>query len=148
MSYSPNLLQKRRPCKMRVREALRVSKEGRGMASSHSCPCMPPTATPPPRRHPPCRLDAGKRLCCVPGRLRAEAQKRAVGTRGSPSPSPDPGRRGSSPAQLLTSVSGVQLGKIYVPLRFGNRSHTKTKEERERERNYFNFFLGPEMKQK
>lgn len=134
MSYSPDLLQKRRPCKMGVREVLGVSKEGRGMVSSHSlCPSVPPTATPPPRHHPHCRLNAGKALCDVPARLRAEAQKLAVGPRGSPIPSPDPGRRESSPAQLLTSVSGVLLGKIYVPLRFGNRSHTKKKEEREKE---------------
>ena len=38
-----------------------------------------------------------------------------------------------SPTMLPTFVSGVLLGKIYVPLRFGNRSHTKKKEEREKE---------------
>lgn len=46
---------------MEVREVLGVSKEGRGMASSHSfSPRVPPTTTPPQSRHPHCRLDAGK----------------------------------------------------------------------------------------
>lgn len=48
-------------------------------------------------------------------------------------PSPGSGGGEASPARLPSSVSGVLLRKIYVPLRFGNRSHTKKKEEREKE---------------
>lgn len=54
-------------------------------------------------------------------RLMAEAQELALGPRRSlPSPFPGPGGGEASPALLPTSISGVLLGKIYVPLRFGN----------------------------
>lgn len=51
----------------------------------------------------------------------------------SSNPFPGPGGGEATPALLPTSISGVLLGKIYVPLRFGNRSRTKKKEEREKE---------------
>lgn len=51
----------------------------------------------------------------------AEAQLLALGPRRSlPAPSQGPGGGEVSPALLPTSISGVLLGKIYAPLRFGN----------------------------
>ena len=138
INYSPKLLQESRPYKMETKEALGFPKGGRVMTSfCFFCPQVPPTATHPlPRSlptlpcnpHPHSQLDPEKPLCSV------LARNRPLGPRGSlPRPSLGPGGGEASPNGLPTSVSGVLLGKIYDPLRFGNCSHTKKKEEREKE---------------
>lgn len=123
-------------------------KWGRVTTSHSFCPDVAPTAThpfpsslptSPYSLHPCSQKDPEKPLCWVPARNRLGAPgglcqplpHTAPG--GLSRPSPGSGGGEASPARLPSSVSGVLLRKIYVPLRFGNRSHTKKKEEREKE---------------
>ena len=112
-----------------------MSKGGRVRTSSHFCPQVLPTDTPPPWLSPHFPLESPPSLQAPPEKPLCSVPTRSwLGDpRGLSLTFPQAWRGEVSPTMLPTFVSGVLLGKIYVPLRFGNRSHTKKKEEREKE---------------